>query len=940
MAKIRIHELAKDLNMKNKELLERLSEMDLAVKSHMSTLEEVVAERIKAQILGKVDKDVIEETRVKTTVIRRRRKAVKKEPIKLEEASEPDVTVSADAEAAQAEPAAERPVRKRTKPKAVSEPVEEKAEKAPAVESGEAVEEEAALRPADEPVEEPVEKAEETAKADVPKAEDVPAPGEETPSEAREPEAADAAEAPKLRLVPKKPAEEEKVAKPEKPKRKVKKEAPAKIIKLADRAPEEPAEEETAEPDAKRKRERRPPRLVKPADGKTDAPVEADEKTAKGKRRKRRLQEDDGQVDKKFYKRKTAARNKTVVEGEALYSRDARSRKGRRGAKGLGKGRIRPSTADQKTQITVPKAIKRRVKIGDSIVLADLGKRMGIKANDMIAKLIGMGVMVTVNQTIDFDTASLVAAEFDYELERADFEEEEVIITKEDRPDDLVSRPPVVTIMGHVDHGKTSLLDVIRQTNVADGEYGGITQHIGAYHVSLDRGQIVFLDTPGHEAFTAMRSRGAGITDIVVLVVAADDGVMPQTIEAINHSKAADVPIIVAINKIDRENADADRVLRELAEHGLSPEEWGGDTIFVRVSAKQKKGIDELLEMILLQSEILELKANPKTLAQGRVVEANLDSGRGPIATVLIQKGSLETGNTVVCGIHYGKVRAMLDDRGARVDLAGPSMPVEITGLSGVPGAGDEMVALEDEKSAKQVSMHRAQKQRSADLAQKSKVSLESLFDRIAESDMKELNILLKADVQGSIEAISDALTKLSNEEVKITILPSSTGMITKADVSLAAVSEAIIVGFNTRPSSTIQAMAEEEGVDIRYYNTIYDVIQEVKDSIVGLMDSTYQEEVIGNAEVLEVFHIPRVGSVAGSRVTDGRIERNRNARLVRDGVVCYDGRIGSLRRVKDDVREVQSGYECGIGLENYNDVKQGDVIECYSVEEIKPVLE
>ncbi len=447
------------------------------------------------------------------------------------------------------------------------------------------------------------------------------------------------------------------------------------------------------------------------------------------------------------------------------------------------------------------------------------------------------------------------------------------------------------------------------------------------------------MDTPGHEAFSSMRSRGAKVTDIVVLVVAADDGVMPQTVEAINHARAAEVPIIVAVNKIDKANAEPDRVQRELAEIGLSPEDWGGDTIFVQVSAKQNTGIDDLLEMILLQSEILELKANPDKLAAGHVVEAKLDSGRGPVATVLIQEGTLHAGDPVVCGIHYGKVRAIFNDRGQQVKSAGPSIPVEITGLSGVPMAGDEMIVLADEKDAKQVSLHRMQKQRSKELAQTNRLSLDNLFERMQEGEVKDLNLIIKADVHGSVEALRDSLVKLSNEEVNINVVHAAAGAISESDISLAAVSDAIIIGFNVRPNAKVQEMAAEEQVDIRYHKIIYNVIKEVTDAIVGLMSSTFEERTVGWADVREVFHVPKVGAIAGCYVTDGKIERGQPVRLLRDGIVLYEGKIGSLRRFKDDVKEVQGGYECGIGIENYNDIKVGDTLECYYVDEIKPEI-
>jgi translation initiation factor IF-2 len=450
---------------------------------------------------------------------------------------------------------------------------------------------------------------------------------------------------------------------------------------------------------------------------------------------------------------------------------------------------------------------------------------------------------------------------------------------------------------------------------------------------------VVFLDTPGHEAFTAMRSRGAKITDIVVLVVAADDGVMPQTIEAINHSKAAGVPIIVAVNKIDKEGADPDRIKRELSDHGILSEDWGGSAIFVNVSAKKNIGIDELLEMILLQSEMLELSANANKLARGHVVEAKLDTGRGPVATVLVQTGTLKNGQSVVCGIHYGKIRAMLNDKGQQLKEAGPSTPVEILGLTGVPDAGDELIALTDEKSAKQVSAHRSQKQRSLGLAKSSRLSLEGLFEQMKEGEVKDLNIILRADVHGSIEALKESLTKLSTSEVKINIVHAATGTITESDISLATVSNAIVIGFNVRPGANVHDMANEENVDMRFYSVIYDVIQDVKDAMVGMMASTYEEHILGRAEVREVFVIPKKGSIAGSYITDGKVERGCRARLLRDGVIIFDGVVSSLRRFKDDAKEVLSGYECGIGIEHFNDIKLGDIIECYQMKEIKPQM-
>ncbi|MBT8330759.1 MAG: translation initiation factor IF-2, partial [Deltaproteobacteria bacterium] len=714
-----------------------------------------------------------------------------------------------------------------------------------------------------------------------------------------------------------------------KPSKARKKESSAKIIKLPLKPPEKPLKEKKTAPQKAKV-------SALPARKKAgEQPPQADDSAPSAKKkRKRKKKYEEPEVDKKFLKKKISFRRKAVVEGEDLYGAGYRPRKHRK----LGKGR--KPIGGQKTQITVAKAIKRRIKIDEAIVLSELAKRMGIKAGEIIKFMMGMGSMATVNQTIDFETATLIANEFEYEVERASFEEEELLKQETDDPAQLAPRPPVVTIMGHVDHGKTSLLDVIRKSRISEMEAGGITQHIGAYLVNTDKGQIAFLDTPGHEAFTAMRARGAQVTDIVVLVVAADDGVMPQTNEAINHARAAEVPIIVAINKIDKQNAEPDKVQRELAEIGLTPEEWGGDTIYVKVSAKEAEGIDDLLELISLQAEVLELKANPDKLASGHVVEAKIDSGRGSIATVLVKEGTLRAGDPVVCGMHYGRTRAMLDDRGNQIESAGPSIPVEIVGLSGVPMAGDEFLVLKDEKNAKQVSEHRQQKQRSKELAQSSRLSLDKLYERMQEGEVKDLNIIIKADVHGSIEALDDSLTKLSNDEVNVNVVHSASGTIAESDISLATVSNAIIIGFNVRPTPKVQALANDENVDMRFYSVIYDVIKDVKNAMAGMMASTFEEQILGTAEVREVFQIPKIGNIAGCYVTDGKIERGQNMRLLRDGVVVFEGKNSSLRRFKDDAKEVQAGYECGIGIENFNDIKVGDTIDCYFMKEIRPELE
>jgi translation initiation factor IF-2 len=555
------------------------------------------------------------------------------------------------------------------------------------------------------------------------------------------------------------------------------------------------------------------------------------------------------------------------------------------------------------------------------------------------------GTMVTINHPLDFETAALLANEFNYEVENVAFDEETVLEHASSRAgeaeslENLLPRPPVVTIMGHVDHGKTSLLDAIRATNVTEGEAGGITQHIGAYDVELGGKKVAFLDTPGHEAFTAMRARGAKSTDIVVLVVAADDGVMPQTKEAINHAKAAEVPILVAINKIDKPDANPDKVKQELTEFGMLPEEWGGETIYVEVSAKQRINIDQLLEMILLQAEVMDLKANPNKRAKGVIVEARLDRGRGPVATVLVQEGTLRIGDPIVTGVHYGRVRTMVDDRGGRVEAAGPSCPVEVTGLSGVPEAGDSFHSVEDEKTAKEVAQHRAQKVREAELAKSSKISLEQLYARIKEGDVKELKIIIKGDVQGSVEAVKDSLLKLSTDACRLIVIHTGVGGIIESDITLASASDAIVLGFNVRPEPKAASMAESEGVDIRLYNIIYDAVADIRDAMEGLLAPTLREKYLGRAEVRDTFVVSKVGTIAGSYVVDGKIVRGASVRLVRDNVVIWEGRMSSLKRFKDDVREVANNYECGIGLENYNDVKIGDVIEAFEIESIKTSL-
>ena len=631
-------------------------------------------------------------------------------------------------------------------------------------------------------------------------------------------------------------------------------------------------------------------------------------------------------------------KKKRVVKkegGDLLAEREMR------GARFPKKRRALPGKEQRKTEITTPKASKRVVRISEGVTVADLARNMGIKAGEVIKKLMQLGVMSTVNQVLDVDTATLVANEFGYNVENVAFDVEAAIEGgggEEAAAGELTPRPPVVTIMGHVDHGKTSLLDAIRHTDVTAGEFGGITQHIGAYTVDTDGRRITFVDTPGHEAFTAMRARGAKVTDIVILVVAADEGVMPQTIEALNHARAAKVPVIVAINKIDRPEANIERVKQQLSEQGLIPEDYGGDTITVGVSARTREGLDRLLEMILLQAEILDLKANADRLARGTVVESQLDRGRGAVATVLVQEGTLHQGDAFVAGTCYGRVRAMLNHLGQRVTEAGPSTPVEIFGLSGVPEPGTMLVAVADESKARQVAEFRQIKEREGELQKTSRVSLEDLSQRMRAGEVKELKVIVKGDVLGSVEALSAYLRRLSTAEVKVDVIHASAGGISETDVSLAAASGAIIIGFNIRPEPKAAALAESESVDIRLYTVIYDAINEMREAMEGMLAPTYREKPLGRAEVRQVFNVSG-STVAGSMVQDGKITRGSRVRLVRDSRVVWEGKVGSLRRFKDDVREVLSGYECGIGLENYNDVKPNDIIESFELEAVSRKL-
>ena len=599
----------------------------------------------------------------------------------------------------------------------------------------------------------------------------------------------------------------------------------------------------------------------------------------------------------------------------------------------------RKKKAAKQTQYRKPEpvVIEKAVITTETITVRDFSEKIGKPAAEILKKLFMMGIVANINQDIDFETCELVAMEYDIELEHqvAKTYEETMQENAEevDAEEDLVPRPPVVTIMGHVDHGKTSLLDAIRKTHVTEGEAGGITQHIGAYTVECNGRMITFIDTPGHEAFTSMRARGAQVTDVVILVVAADDGIMPQTVEAINHSKAAGVPIIVAVNKIDKPESNPERVKQQLTEHGLVCEDWGGDTICVPVSAKKQQNLDELLEMVLLQADVLDLKANPNKAAKGTIIEAQLDKGRGPVATVLVQNGTLKIGDPIVAGIAYGRVRAMMNDKGENVKTAGPSCPVEVLGFNEVPSAGDIMNVAE---VSKKVAEERRNRIKAEQLKNLSKVSLEDLFSHIAEGEVKTLNIVVKADVHGSVEAVKQALEKLSNEEVRVKCIHGGVGAITESDVMFASASNAIVIGFNVRPDSGARNLAEQEKVDVRTYRIIYQAIEDVENAMKGMFKPVFKEVHLGTISVRNTFKVSSVGTIAGAYVQDGKVQRNAQVRVVRDGVVVHEGQIASLRRFKDDVREVAAGYECGIGIENFNDIHEGDVIEAYTMEEVK----
>ena len=900
MSRIRVYDLAKEAGMPSKELAEKLLALGYDIKSHSSSVEDDIADEIRRKVIGTAETTVVEKrisTKGHTTIIRRRSQTVRRAPEPPPEEKE----VSVEAVEPIEEPAEEKPAPEPVRKKAAKKKKEAVEPEKVAEEAAEEPEEAKEIEPEEQPVVE-VKSAEE-ADAEVPEAEEKVA---EKP-------------APKVtkRIVP-----------PRKGLAKVIKKAAIHIPEERPKPTARPAK--TAKPKG-----RKPP--SKEAGGfasngyaaKTDAG-----KPGKGKKKGKRLvqikpgSEGQGRLKKGFGPKRKGRKGFGMREDYEFGPRTAKGAKGK-------KKQTEPVQPAAET-----KAIKMRIKIFETISVGDLAHRMSIKANQLIAKLMGLGVMATVNQVLDFDTATLVAADFGYEVEQGVTEESIVMQFEEQEVGgEPLPRPPVVTVMGHVDHGKTSILDAIRETDVALGEAGGITQHIGAYYVRTKEGDVVFLDTPGHAAFTEMRSRGAKVTDVVVLVVAADDGVMDQTREAINHAQAAKVPIVVAVNKIDKANANPDRVKRELAELGLSPEEWGGDVIYCETSAKKNIGIEELLSNLLLQAEVLELKADPKRKARGRVIEAQLHKGRGAVATVLVQEGTLRLGEPIVIGQHSGKVRSLINDKGEHVKEAGPAIPVEIQGLSGVPQAGDEFVVVKDDKMAKSVSASRQLKVRESELASTSKISLDKLFEQMQEGDVKELRVVLRADVQGTLEAFGKAIEELSTDEIKVKVLHEGVGAMTESDILLASASEAIIIGFNVRPPVKVKGLAEKEHVDIRFYDVIYHALDDIRKAMVGLLEPEFEEAVIGSAEVRETFQVPKVGTIAGCYVIDGKVERNAKVRVLRDGVVIYTGQMSSLKRFKDDAKEVASGYECGIGIENFNDIKVDDVLEAFIMEEVEATL-
>lgn len=920
MSRVRVYELAKEAGMTGKDLADKLMAEGYDVKGHSSTVDEETAEKIRRTMLQNSETELVEK-RIDgsqgSTVIRRRATIIRRRPkadadVEAEELFESEEGVPSFEESDELEEAATI-----AEDRVSAEPVQEMESPGPVFEQ----EPGAAGKPGEEPavIDEDA-GARETEPEVVVEAEAQTMPQTEGQDEAKsEAEAeTDMAAQP----------ERKEEAKPGRKPKKVERKAIARVVgSISLPIVEEGSSDRDKGKKVARSTASKTGRPNIAVQFKEETVAEAQERSRKkGKRAGGDEEEDRDRRGKGLRKGKKSVK---FTHFDSDYQRGGKRRRGKKMDK-----RIVPSTIEMK-------ASKRKITVFDTITVGDLAARMKIKASEVIAKLMGLGVMATMNQAVDIETAALISADFGYEIEQGITEEIGIqMLDAQEEGGETRLRPPVVTVMGHVDHGKTSILDAIRKTDVAVGEAGGITQHIGAYHVRSKAGDVTFVDTPGHAAFTEMRSRGAQITDLVVLVVAADDGVMDQTKEAINHAQAANVPILVAVNKIDKDNADPDRVKRELSDYGLIPEDWGGQTIYCETSAKQNIGIDELLESIQLMAEMLELKADASRKAKGRVVEAQLDKGRGAVATVLIQDGTLHSGDFFVVGQHSGKVRAMRDDKGRPIKEAGPSAPVEVQGLSGVPQAGDEFIVVTDEKMAKNVSQVRSMKARETELATGTKISLDKLFEQMAQGDVQELRVIIRADVQGTLEAFAKAAEELSTEAIKVRVLHEGTGTITESDILLASASDAIIIGFNVRPTAKIKDLAVRENVDLRSYDVIYHALDDIRKAMVGMLEPTFEEEVIGSAEVRDVFSVPKVGRIAGSFVTEGVIRRNAGVRVLRDGVVAYTGKISSLKRFKDDAKEVVAGYECGIGVENFNDIKVGDQFEAFVMQQVEAKLE
>ncbi|MBU1564670.1 MAG: translation initiation factor IF-2 [Proteobacteria bacterium] len=943
MSRIRVYELAKEAGMSSKALADKLLELGFDIKGHSSSVDDETAKSIRNALQRSINSERVEKKHVagegdrpsvirrRPTVIRRRPAAVVEDTTDVEPESEQPVEVSGVKVAeVQAPPAlvAEEP-QVVTVPGHIPETV---AEIPIPPETVTTLEESASSKQVEEDKQQvDFQHARVISRSEAPKLH----PEQTDSGDENEKSEEEIQVTAELRTGPPREVTGHitSFARPEKKDKRDKKPLIKKTMARVVRTIELPVaveEEPTSRP---KKKVVKPMPQRRPGPAGTAAPVvaAADDAT----RVKKKVKKGGGlDTDKDSEFRRGVKKGEKNVKF-THFAQDYLDREG--GARRGKRGRKMPKVIAPPAEM---KASKKRFKVFEMISVGELAQRMKIKASEVIAKLMGLGVMATINQMVDTETAMLIAADFGYEVEQGITEEIGVQLLQEsEEGGERLLRSPVVTVMGHVDHGKTSILDAIRKTDVALGEAGGITQHIGAYHVRSSSGDVTFVDTPGHAAFTEMRSRGAQVTDIVILVVAADDGVMDQTREAINHSQAANVPIIVAVNKIDKENADIDRVKRELSDLNLMPEDWGGQTIYCETSAKKNIGIDNLLESIQLLAEILELRADSTRKARGRVIEAQLHKGRGPVATVLIQEGTLQAGDYFVVGQHSGKVKAMLDDKGRKIQEAGPSIPVEVQGLSGVPSAGDEFVVVTDEKMARSVSQVRALKARESELGATSKISLDKLFEQMSEGDVQELRVVLRADVQGTLEAFAKAAADLSTKSIKVRILHEGTGTITESDILLASASDAIIIGFNVRPIVKVKELAVKENVDVRSYDVIYHALDDIRKAMVGMLEPTYEELVIGTAEVREIFSVPKVGTIAGCSVLDGKIQRTAKIRVVRDGVVIFAGKIESLRRFKDDVKEVLSGFECGIGVEKFNDIKIGDNLEAFIMNEVEATL-